>query len=187
MKPLVLASIVILISATVAVAQPGGNIAVYADTNAISCDLTDIGVTICQYHIVHMFIPNGVTSSSFKIDTNHQGVYLGYINKFIGVIGDPLTGTLVTYGECLSLPTHILTITYLCQGLTPPCGYMSVVGNPNAIPPGLKATDCGSLEDRVVIDAQGYTSYINNDGSCPCMSPIPVQETTWGQVKALYQ
>ena len=185
MKPLVLTSIVILISATTALAQPGGNIAVYADTNAINCDLTDIGVTVCQYHIVHTFIPNGVTSSSFKIDTNHQGAYLGYLTKFPAVIGDPLTGAVVVYGECLSLPTHILTITYLCQGLTPPCGYMSVVGNPTAHPPGLKATDCS--RDRVVIDAQGYTSYINNDGSCPCMSPIPVQETTWGRVKALYR
>ena len=88
------------------------------------------------------------------------------------------------YDGCLTGPIHILTMTYLCQGLTPPCGYMSVVGHPDDLQPGPVAVDC-SGENH--LDVQGYTSYINNDGSCPCVSPIPVQETTWGQVKALFR
>jgi len=184
MKPLVLTSIVILISATTAVAQPGGNIAVYADINALSCDLTDIGVTVCQYYIIHMLTPLGVLASQFKIDTNHQGTYLGRSSQFPFVFGDPLTGVEIVYGQCLTGPIHILTMTYLCQGLTPPCGYMSVVGHPNGAPPGLIAVDCSG---ETHLDVQGYTSYVNNDGSCPCVSPIPIQETTWGRVKALYQ
>lgn len=184
MKPLVLASIVVLITATTTLAQPGGNIAVYADTNAISCDLTDIGVTVCQYYIIQTLTPFGVLASKFKIDTNHQGLYLGQTSQFPFVFGDPLTGVEVGFGRCLTGPIQLLTMTYLCQGLTPPCGYMSVVGNPTGFPPGLKAVSCNG---EIVYDVQGYTSYVNNDGSCPCMSPIPVQNTTWGQVKALYR
>ena len=184
MKTLALTVIVVLGAANTALAQPGGNIAVYADINAISCDLMDIGVTVCDYYVIHMLAPDGVTLSSFKIDTNHQGTYLGEFSPFPVFIGDSRNGITIAYGQCLTGPIHILTVTYLCQGLTPPCGYMSVVGNPNGLPPGLKAVDC-LFENH--LDVQGYTSYINNDGSCPCMSPVPVHETTWGQVKALYQ
>ena len=184
MKTFALTVIVVLGAANTALAQPGGNIAVYADINAISCDLMDIGVTVCDYYVIHMLAPDGVTLSSFKIDTNHQGTYLGEFSPFPVFIGDSRNGITIAYGQCLTGPIHILTVTYLCQGLTPPCGYMSVVGNPNGLPPGLKAVDC-LFENH--LDVQGYTSYINNDGSCPCMSPVPVHETTWGQVKALYQ
>ena len=182
MKPLVLTAIVILISAAAAVAQPGGNIAVYADINALSCDLTDIAVTVCDYYVIHMLTP-GVSGSQFKIDTNHQGIFLTEFSPFGFWIGGSRDGIQMFYGACFSGQIHILTMTYLCQGLTPPCGEMSVVGHPTANPPGLLAVDCNSQ----LVPAQGYTSYINNDGSCPCTSPIPVQETTWGGVKALYQ
>jgi hypothetical protein len=182
MKKLLLIAIVLLVAANVAVAQIGGNLAVYSDVNALSCDLNDIGVTICEYYVIHMLTP-GVTASQFKIDTNHQGFFLTEISPFPVVIGDSRNGIIIAYGACLSGQIHLLTMTYLCQGLTPPCGYMSVVGHPTANPPGLLAVDC----NHVSVPAQGYTSYINNDGSCSCTSPIPVQETTWGGVKALYQ
>ena len=182
MKTFVLTAIVVLFAANTPVAQLGGNIAVYADINALSCDLTDIAVTVCDYYVIHMLTP-GVTASQFKIDTNHQGTYLGEFSPFPTVIGDSRNGITIAYGQCLTGPIHILTMTYLCQGLTPPCGYMRVVSHPNGAPPGLLAADC----NETIVPVQGYTSYINNDGSCPCMSPIPVQETTWGQVKALYQ
>jgi hypothetical protein len=181
MKKLILAAIVLLVVANVAVAQLGGNIAVYADINALSCDLTDIAVTVCDYYVIHMLTP-GVTASQFKIDTNHQGAFLSEFSPFL-FMGDSRNGITIAYGQCLTGPIHLLTMTYLCQGLTPPCGYMSVVSHPNGRPPGLIAVDC----NETIVPVQGYTSYINNDGSCPCVSPIPIQETTWGRVKALYQ
>jgi len=181
MPKLILCAIVLLIVANASVAQPGGNLAVYADPLALSCDLMDIP-GICEYTVVHMLTP-GVTASQFKIETNHLGILVGWTSPFGVVLGDPLSGIAIGYGVCLSGQIQVLTMIYFCQGITPPCGGMSVVGHPTANPPGLLAADCSNN----VVPVQGYTSYINNDGRCPCTSPIPVQETTWGQVKALYQ
>ncbi len=181
MKIFVMTTIVTLCIANVAAAQLGGNLAVYADTQALSCDLQDIP-GLGEYHVVHMLTP-GVTAVQFKIETEHLGFYLGYTAPFPILLGDPLTGVTVSYGACLTGPIWILTMMYFNQGTTQPCSEMRVVGHPNANPPGLLAADCSSA----IVPVQGYTSFINNDGSCPCVSPIPVQETTWGQVKALYQ
>jgi hypothetical protein len=182
MKIVILATIVTLLVANAAVAQLGGNLAVYADPLALSCDLQDFVPMICEYYVVHMLTP-GVSSSQFMVETNHQGLFLTEFSPFPIVIGDSRNGIVIAYGACFSGQIHILTMTYFCQGLTPPCGEMSVVGHPTANPPGLLAVDCNNQ----LVPAQGYTSYINNDGTCSCISPIPVQETTWGQVKALYQ
>ena len=182
MKKLILTAIVLLCFANVAVAQVGGNLAVYADPLALSCDLEDFAPMLCEYYVIHMLTP-GVAGSQFKIDTNHLGIFLAETSPFPIVIGDSRNGIVIGYGACFSGQIHILTMTYFCQGLTPRCGEMSVVGHPTANPPGLLAVDCS----HQLVPAQGYTSYINNDGSCPCTSPIPVQETTWGGVKALYQ
>jgi hypothetical protein len=29
--------------------------------------------------------------------------------------------------------------------------------------------------------------YVNPDGSCDCGEVVPVEDTSWGQIKALYQ
>jgi len=182
-KLLVLSAIILLIVASAAVAQVGGNLAVYADVNALSCDLEDRRVgEICEYYVIHMLTP-GVAASQFKIDTNHGGGFMTESSPYIIIRGDSRNGIIISYGACRSGPIHILTLTYFCLNITPPCAEMSVVGHPTANPPGLLAWDCNNVR----VPAQGYTSYINSDGNCPCTSPIPVQETTWGLVKALYQ
>ena len=183
MKILLLTTIVILIAASATFAQVGGNLAVYSDPQGISCDLLDVS-DINHYYVVHRFThPPGVFGAIFKIETDHTGVLLGWSSPPFPYIGHPLMGISINYLMCLSPPILILEMIYVGSGTTPPCGEMRVVEHPGSNPPGLWAVDCSINR----VPAQGYTSYINNDGSCPCTSPIPVQETTWGQVKALYR
>ena len=42
---------------------------------------------------------------------------------------------------------------------------------------------------ELIVHLQGYWFYLNmhcSEGTMPC-GPVPVQETTWGQIKALYR
>ncbi|MCK4776515.1 MAG: hypothetical protein KAT30_17080, partial [Candidatus Krumholzibacteria bacterium] len=75
-------------------------------------------------------------------------------------------------------------IDYFAQGLSPPCSYIQVVADPLAYdPPGIQVADCAFPPN--VVNATGGDVVVNPDASCMCN--IPVEETTWGKVKALYR
>ena len=71
---------------------------------------------------------------------------------------------------------------YFCQGTTPSCAIVRVVGHPDATPPGLLAVDCE--QNLVLVD--GGVSFINDDGTCPC-AVVKTHDTTWGQIKEIYR
>jgi hypothetical protein len=55
---------------------------------------------------------------------------------------------------------------------------IGIVPAPNK--PGVRAVDCA--ENSVIIT--GGQARVNPDGTCQCA--VPVNETTWGNIKALY-
>lgn len=169
---------------TVAQTANGGMIGVYADPGGADCNLVDAIPGLCTYYVMHMYAP-AVTASQFMIVSEHLGIFLSEISPFFVVIGTSATGIQIAYGACLASPIHILTLNYFCQGITPPCATMSVVGHPTAEPPGLFAADC----DYNLVRACGLTSPINGDGSCPCVDDLPsgVEPATWGHVKAMFR
>lgn len=63
-------------------------------------------------------------------------------------------------------------------GLTPACCRWVVDGDPNACPTVLVA-DC----DFNVIPGTGCRAVINMNETC---DPTPVEDTTWGRVKAMF-
>jgi hypothetical protein len=77
----------------------------------------------------------------------------------------------------------ILTIQFFAQGLSGPCSYCQVMADPTATPPGIYVTDCSS--PPLLLNATGGDVVINPIPGCFCN--IPVEETSWGQIKSLYQ
>jgi len=178
MKQLLLSAVVLLFGASLAFAQaPGGIIGVYSDQGAGSCELEDFaGFGVTDYYVVHTHVR--CTGSQFMVTSGHLGTPLPDKPVFPVTVGTSATGVSIGYGACYGVPRHILTISFFCEGLTPYGTTMQVVGHPTATPPGLLATDCaGNL-----VEATGLTSYINR----PCNSPVAVEESTWGKVKALF-
>jgi hypothetical protein len=102
---------------------------------------------------------------------------------YIGT-GNASTGITIAYGMCVTSPNMIMKIDFFAQGLSPPCSYIRVVPDPAAVPPGVLVADC-SFPLPILQIATGGAMVVNPDPSCMCS--IPVEETTWGQVKALYQ
>jgi hypothetical protein len=49
----------------------------------------------------------------------------------------------------------------------------------------INGADCNYLPNKTF--PEGGQIVINPNETCECMRPVPVQETTWGQIKSLYQ
>lgn len=185
---LVLLLIAALIALPAAAMAQHGTIGLYTEETATNCDMVDAGQGILTVYVVHTQVA-GSTASEFMVQPStgftatHVGDYTPYL-----YIGNSQTGISVGYGECLSGPISIMTITYLFDGTSSACGYLEVVGDPGAVePPGLYTVDCAPYWERQKHVPQGGKLFVNGDGSCPCLSPVPVREGTWGQIKVLYR
>jgi len=79
----------------------------------------------------------------------------------------------------------ILTIMYFAQGTTPAGCCMYLEGDPSTTPPGIYVTDCS--DPPMLMRASGGHAWINAPWGATCINdPVPVEETSWGQIKALY-
>ena len=139
------------------------------------------------YHIY----TNGATASQFKVDQVVGGVsatFLGQSSPFPNVIGSADEGVAVAYGSCFGStgPIELLTLTYVGSGASPDCSFFEVVDYPIAVPPAIYVVDCILPTPNLLI-GEGSRATVNTDGSCDCTTPIPVEETSWGQIKALYK
>lgn len=185
MRKVLLLAMVVLCTASVAFAQ-GGAIGVFADPGATSCNLTDIGFAgaLCNYYVVHFCVP-GATGCQYQVLSGHLGIAFPDTPVFQVTIGSAAAGVSIGYGACMAGTIHNLTLSYFCQGLTPPCATMEVVGHPTATPPGLLAVSC----NQEFVGAKPHTSLIDCPDDCtiPDCSTVPVENSTWGNIKSLYQ
>jgi hypothetical protein len=176
-----------MLVASLATAQPG-RIQISADQELTSCDIVDAAglVSVYVYHIN----TSGASASQFMVEQT-GGTGLSFVSETpaylkIGQCAGPAaTGCAIAYQACLSGPLLILTITYIGSGASDPCGQFAIVEDPSADPPGLYVTDCEAIPNLLI--GLGSTASINNDGSCPCPPIVPVEDTSWGQIKAIYQ
>ncbi len=185
MKKVLLLCICFLVAASITLAQPPGSIGVFADTQGLICDVYD-APGLLTLHVVHVYTP-GATGSQFRLDcstwNNGFWTYLGETFAFPTVIGNTQTGIAIAYGYCASSPNLLVTVNYFVQGLAGTCQFCQIVADPNAIPPGIYVADCSDPPN--VVTATGGDVVINPEPGCYC--DIPAQQTSWGQLKALYQ
>jgi hypothetical protein len=170
-----------------AFAQMPGSIGVFSDPGGTNCDIYDFAPGLITVYVVHVN-STGATAAQFRVDNVSWGAgtltFLGEISAYPTVIGNSQSGISIGYGACIVSPNLLLTINYFGSGLTPPCSYIKVVPDPQAIPPGnVLVVDCGIPAAKWT--ATGGAMVVNPLESCLC--DIPVQETTWGRVKSLYQ
>lgn len=184
MRKMLLLSMVLLCASSPAFAQYPGSIGLFADPGATTCDVYDVP-GILSIYAVHVFT-FGATGAQFMV-TCAWGANMMYLSDVVTPpyisIGNSQTGIAIAYGMCVPSPNMILTIQYFAQGLSDPCSYCQVMADPTANPPGIYVTDCGS--PPLLLNATGGDVVVNPEPGCYCN--IPVEETSWGQVKALYQ
>ena len=180
MKQTMLLAMSGLAIATLAFAQ-AGSIGIFADAGATDCNLLDQGPGLCTFNVVHVLTP-GATAVEFAAPQPDcfNATYLADVKALALTIGNSQTGSSVGYGACVASPIWVCGIIYFCQGLTEPCCYYPVVPSPSVPENEILIVDC----NHEIQYATGGEGIINSDGSCRC--DVPVQETTWGAVKALY-
>jgi len=183
MKKALLLVLGLCLIASSAFAQPGAVMLFSDNVTFANCDLTDNVAGLVSVFAVHSFTA-GATAAQFAIQSNHTMSYLAYASAHqVNVGNDPNVGVAVTYDAgCSAGPILLGTISYFASGTSPPCSGILVIADASAASGQIEGVDCLFLS--TFPDASNLT--VNTDGTCPCGRIVPVEETNWGRVKALY-
>lgn len=158
----------------------------YSDPLGTSCDLTYDKIGIVSVHMIHT---GGTGSTGIQLGAITPDCWTGAIFMDdvilppyvkLGNTQDPVTGLLVAFAGCKQLPIHVGTIDHFVTDLSARC--CAYEPGPVQDAP-LQFADC----QFNVHPMGGAGLVVNPDETCPCLNPIPVAETTWGKVKALYR
>lgn len=167
----------------VATAQIPGAIGIFGDLGATDCNIVDVGTPVHVY-VFHMNT-DGATGSQFKLDVSETGwVHLQDTWNFATVIGTSVDGVAIGYGTCMSYLIYLGVVDFWGSN-EPPCTNISIVPDPE-VPSGMiEAADCG-VPDPSKMFPVGGSAFVNMDYiNCNCR--VPVEESTWGGIKSLYE
>jgi hypothetical protein len=164
-----------------------GYIGLFADPEGTDCAAFDLPGLLLVY-VVHMDTP-GATGSQFAID--YSGAPdLTFLSEAypvgiaLGTIDGP-DGVSIGYGDCLTSPLHIATISFFASGLSAPCSTLRVIPAPSK--EEILVVDCEFPSNFLIATGQGM--YINPNQDCPdCTEGTVATETnSWGNLKSLYR
>ena len=178
MKKALLLMLVLMLGATMAFAQ-NGSIGIFADNGGVSCNLPSTATSM--YYFVHVNAV-GATASQWAAPKPAclNGTRLTDIAVFAINFGNTNDGITIGYPTCRAGTFHIMTVMYTVVGADP-CCYFSVVADPNLSSGLIEIPDC----EYDMAYGTGGQGILNSDPvNCDC--DVPVESTTWGQLKALY-
>jgi hypothetical protein len=174
----------VFLVAIVPVVAHSDTIGLYDYFGGWSCNITD-GFAYKTVYVVHWTSGN-VTASAFSAPKPACWTNATWVSDTDpwGWPGSSQTGKWYSYGMCITEPRvlYLMTINYVVQGSSPPCCLYPLLPNPYEDPEHPIVVDCANNNRPVA----GLVATINGNATCPCGNPVPVEETTWGRVKALY-
>ena len=183
-------------ASSVANAQFKSSIAIWGDPNYPWCEIPDTPGERTVY-VVHTF-NTGTTAARFKIESGpgNTMTYLSETHYFASTLGNTQDGISVCYGTCTFDNVPIVSITYMAYGTSSSCSRLLVVPHPSA--QTVEAINCGGVASGAY--GEDLTLHFPGGGcGCPVThyfpgtpqvfncSPVAVQNTTWGAIKALYR
>jgi hypothetical protein len=175
MKRSVLIVLALMLVASLANAE---SIMVFSDVGASDCNWTDAAPALQAVYIFHMYSA-GATVSQWKLNAPATWSHLGEVADFPLVIGTSVVDCSVSYGSCMQGNFKLMTVNFFGSGLEGACTLFGIGPAPDKA--GVQVIDCA--DGRTF--PPGGSGIVNSDGTCDCN--VPVQETTWGGIKALYQ
>jgi hypothetical protein len=196
MKKTLLLTLALMLPVSMAAGQ-AGYIGIFSDPFGTDCELDatvtgipdDLGgqqgspsssVAVTQYYIVHL---NAVRAMEVRFAAPKPACMAAHWLQDASVYvytGNSQTGIQMGYGTCQTGTFHILTISYVVDGLTPECCLYPVVADPGVSSGKIEVVDC----DSHLSYGTGSYGIINANSTCDCN--IPIADATWGRVKALY-
>ena len=179
MKRAMIIACCIVFGASMAFAQ-AGSVGVFTDPGANGCNFVDTAGLV-QVYINHVYT-TGATASQFKLDVPAGWVHLGDTWNFTTIIGVSISGVSVAYGACLADNIALGSINFFGSA-APECTMISIIADPTAPSGNIEGVDCAEPANKFF--PTGGAGRVNHTGACDCN--VPVEDTTWGGVKALYQ
>ena len=168
MKKVLLLMVAVLMISSVAMAD---HISVYTDASASVCALGSAGAFL-QPVVVHK-LSAGTLSSRFKLTLPAGSNLFGFNTPYV-TVGNIQSDLSVGYGVCLNGASVIGTLAGIFGA-----GTLDVVAAD--LQTTIIVTDCTAAE----FPATGGTAYVGTTGDCH--EPNATENSTWGQVKALYR
>ena len=160
-------------------------IELYSDPAMSNCNLDDNGVGPKSVYMAHN-APAGATASQFQVPTPACWIGATFVASTpapgFSAVGDASSDILISYGACWGGSFLIGTISYFSMGLATACCSIRITKAPTAPLDGIVTVDCASTPH--VISAP-FQILINPDQTCLCSNPV--QDATWGGIKALYR
>gem|GEM_PF-5421734 len=103
----------------------------------------------------------------------------------------------LAFGGCVESPFHVMTLSYIGDGSSPPCAVFRMGNYPESNNPrdGYVAYTAEVYTNKWVTNkwvtnkwVKALPLVVNPDNNCDCAAnaPTPVESTAWGRVKALY-
>jgi hypothetical protein len=126
-------------------------------------------------------------------ESGFTGVYVGETLLVDGTTWGNSQDGIIIQRDCIPLHEqgriYLLEVQYMTYDTSAPCCYLSIGPyTGDLLPPALEVYDCGHV-DCVKPHTAPIIVNPNKDGAhcqVPCVSLVPIQETTWGQIKELY-
>jgi len=169
-----------------------GTLGVYSDETGCECNVYDtLPGTLVNVYIVHRNIVDGLNGVRFIV-TGGGGMSMTYLGESkIGppmeITGNIVDGYNVSYGSCVTGGLTIMQIAYFGMASSSTCSWLEVSAAPGAPGGQVEGSDC----DDAAVTVAGLQTPVNPDATCECdvpgCQPVPVEETTWGNIKALYR
>jgi hypothetical protein len=186
MKKVLLLTLAVIGVSSLAYGQDVGSIDIFSDAAFTNCNIAAPPAGTFVVYVAQTHVGDGTTAVQFKIDHPPTFSVLAESSPFALVLGDSDTGIAISYTTCQTGTFLILTITYLAEDVSAPCGLMTIAPDPDATGGGdrIKFVDCNDNQHYDL--TQAGQARVNPDVTCTC-NYLPVQETTWGGIKALYQ
>lgn len=166
-----------------------GSLGVYADRDATQCNITVETAGVHTFYIVYTGGPGIVTIafSAPKPDGLHAEVLVNelYDAAYFRSPGTTQTGIELGHYFCEPSPMYVMAVQYWTTGPADPCTRFAVGAHPDYESGKIEAWTCGG--ERIYVEP--VVNVINGNGRCPCpvSNLLPVNESTWGGIKALYE
>lgn len=176
---------IFVLSVLVSRAAWSDTIGLHSDPSGASCNIVATPFALTEVFVVH--VTDGATASMFQAPKPScwtGAAWLGDMTPYCAGVGcgDSQAGIALTYGACRIGAIHVLTIRYFSGGSSESCCPYPLLPHPWTQEGHVEIADC-EFNPGVALELMAT---VNGGSACPCGYPVPVEETTWGRMKALY-
>jgi hypothetical protein len=169
MKKVLLLMVAVLMISSVAMAD---HIGIYSDASGTSCSI--IAGFTSGSTVIHKQTP-GTTGSRWYLDASGLAGGIFAFNANYNTVGNYANDLSIAYGQCLAGPLVLGTILMNATGgvivVKPAQGFTDII---------VTACDFG---EHPASGGQAFVGVVSTN----CLEPLATEQSTWGQVKALYR